>query len=76
MEVIPNRSLYTLIVKSTSAEIYIPKHMISRQSNNTLSAIVDPKVACVQSLTYNLPKLSIANTVSSNSSKQPPEETK
>lgn len=52
-EVLTNRIFYTLIVNPTSAQIHMPKHMVIGQSGNNLSSIVDPEVACKQSLDSN-----------------------
>lgn len=44
MEVQPSRSFCTLMVNSTNAVIYTPKHAVIGQYSHTLTTVVDPGV--------------------------------
>lgn len=72
MKALPYRPFYTLIVNSTNAELHTQNDTVFRKSNNTITTILDPKLANRQSLVNNLPKLNIVNSASSSTNKQPP----
>lgn len=76
MEVLPRRSVYSLMLYLTNAEIHMPKLIVTGQSSNTLSTIAGHQVSGQQWLVHNQRKLGMVNTVAANSSKTPLEETK
>lgn len=76
MEILPNRSLYTLIASSTNDEIHMPKHTFISQPSSTFPTIVEPEISCLQSLPNNQPKPSSFGTFSIRTSRNCAEEKK
>lgn len=76
LEVLPNPSLYILIVSSANSKIHTPKILAIGQPNNFLSTMVSPYVSCQESVLDSQPNPNAVNTVSINLSQGPLKETR